>query len=253
MGQIFGLTVGHALSAFQHGRSVAADKHRVLGQIGKGGSHFGINLRQISVGSREITQFSQRIGIGKQSFFQLVGGCLPTCQLAQGSTQTVDTAFRQCGQRLAHRQNGDGRYRLAPALGQRVKTPQRIHIIAPELGANRLCVPGGEHIQNTAAEGKLTGAFYLRGAGIASHKQTLHQAFHLIGAVRKQGHSCIFQSVGRQGAQHQGIGRGAQHPGLAGFDLPQGRQTLLLVFMGHTFHIVEHQITTGQERGLDAR
>ena len=46
-------------------------------------------------------------------------------------------------------------------------------------------------------------------------------------------------------AQHQGIGRGAQHPGLAGFDLPQGRQPLLFVFMGYAFHIVKYQIPAG--------
>ena len=123
MGQILGLPVCHALRAFQYGRGVAADKHRVLGQIGKGGGHFGINLGQVAVGSREITQFSQRIGIGKQGFLQLVSSCLPSCQFAKCGAQTVDATLCKSGESLTNRKNGDGRYRLAPALGQWIKTP----------------------------------------------------------------------------------------------------------------------------------
>jgi len=249
MGQILGLPLGKAVGTFGDGGGIAAQKHRVLGKIGQSGGHFGVNLGQIAVGGRQIPQLLQSVGVGKQGLFQLAVDGLAACQLAQGGAQTVDAPLCQRGQGFPHGKDGDGGHRLGTTLGHRVEAAQRVHIIAPEFGAHRLGVTGGEDVQNTAAEGELAGTFHLCTAGVARQQQPLHQPLHRIAAVGQQGHGGVFQPVGGQGAQHQGIGRGAQHPGLTGFDAPQGGKALLLVLVGHALHVVEHKVAAGQQGG----
>ena len=247
---VLGLPVGHALGGLQHGGGVAHQEQGVLRQIGQGAGRLRVDLGKIAVRGGQAAQLLQGVRVGKKGLFQRRGGPLACRQLFQGGAQAVQAPFRQGGQGFPHRQQSDGVHRLGAPLGQGVEPAQRVHLVAPKLGADGGGVPRRKYIQDAAPEGELAGSLHLGASGVARLQQPLRQRVHRVAAVGGKGHHRPVQRLRRQGVQHQGIGRGAQHPGLAGADLPQGLQPLLLVFMRNALHVVKHQVAAGQQGGF---
>ena len=104
--------------------------------------------------------------------------------------------------------------------------------------------PRRKHIEDAAANGKLTGAFDLYAALVACARERLCQLIQRRGFTSGQRHDCRLERLRRHGAL-----RGCLH----GRDrkmrfrqLVQCCQTALLVAARHTDYIRHHQLTGGQ-------
>ena len=101
-----------------------------------------------------------------------------------------------------------------------------------------------KHIKNTAANGKLTGAFDLYTALVACARERLCQLIQRRGFTDREGDNRLHEQFGRHGAlccRLHGRDRKMRFR-----QLVQCCQTALLVAARHTDYIRHHQLTRGQ-------
>ena len=248
MGDVLALPVGHALGRLHDGGGIAAQHHRPPGEIGKSAGKVGIDLPQIAVGGGEGPLILQHGGVGEEIFPQLRAGALSPGQLAQPGRQGGAPPFGQLGQSLPHREDVGPVDGLAPPLGEGVKDPQGIHLVPEKLRSHRGALPRGEDIQDPAPKSELPSPLHLVTAGIARQHQLLRQGFHVIAAAVFHAKGRPGQGLRGEGALHESVRRGAQHPDLSGEDGVQRPQAQLLIFPGDALHIVKNHVP-GRENG----
>ena len=101
-----------------------------------------------------------------------------------------------------------------------------------------------KHIKNTAANGKLTGAFDLYTALVACARERLCQLIQRRGFTGGQRHDCRLERLRRHGAL--GCRLHGRDRKMRFRQLVQCCQTALLVAARHTDYIRHHQLTRGQ-------
>ena len=145
----------------------------------QGGGEFRIDQCHIPVGSGIGAAVFETVKITLQGldqfFVDVFATLLPGNQTAQIVAQTINAAGMEPGLCFAHREYNDLIHVFGAALGVRVKETHGIQLVAKELSTEGVIGGRGEHIQNTAAKGELTGAFHHRAAAVSGCSELLQK------------------------------------------------------------------------------
>ena len=101
---------------------------------------------------------------------------------------------------LTHRKNGNAVHVLGTPLGIRIKVTHGIQLITKEFRAHRHVCGGGENIQNTAANRKLSGTFHHTASAVTGCGKPTQKFIHLVFLAGFQGESGVQQHLGRHGS-----------------------------------------------------
>ena len=132
------------------------------------------------------------------------------------------------GQQLRRRQNTYLTAVQHAALCGRLEFAQAIQLVVEKLTAQRALLSGGEHVQNTAPQGKLAGPLHLIGAGVSGGGQAAAEVLHVVPRAHLQGKYGGEQHLARQTALDHGGGGGHHHGCIAPGHAVQGGQSGIL-------------------------
>ena len=154
--------------------------------------------------------------------------------------------------RLGYRkQNGFVNVFRAP-LRDGVEIAHGVELVAEEFRAQRLFLRGGIHVQNAAAQGKLSHALDQTRAGIARAGQALDELRHAVFRAGSQRHGRGKERLPRKRAQQQRVETRHQHRDAALRQRVQKPQPLLLPLPGHADGPGQRQLTRRQHGRLFA-
>ena len=177
--QLLHLPLGCSVEA----RLVADHHQRILGDIVQGRGHLPRNEGHVPVGSWQAEAASQLLQIllqgPDQALILVFPPLLPGEQRLQVPLQPRYAAGVQPRLGLRHRQHCNRLHILRPPLGAGVKIPHGIQLISEKLRPDRLPLRRRIQVQDSAPEGKLTGAFHHGGTAVAHGNQASQQLFHL--------------------------------------------------------------------------
>ena len=206
------------LCPFIHTAALAEDHHRIGRQVMNRRGHFGIDRRKIPVHAAGVGAVLQLLAVLPQSCgngFRLLLLGQFVRQLQQPLTQSCRTALGAVGQDFRRRQQQGGLHIGGAPLGAGVEGAHGVDLIIKEFTADGLLHQGRKHIQNAAAQGKLTHTFHLLAAGVSRRQQTLGQVFQIHPSADLQRYRQRFQQLRRERALHQGVRRGHNSSHLA--------------------------------------
>ena len=132
------------------------------------------------------------------------------------------------GQQLGRRQNTHLAAVQHAALCGCLEFAQAIQLVVEKLTTQRALLSGGEHVQNTAPQGKLAGPLHLIGAGVSGGGQAAAEVLHVVSRTHLQRKGGGEQHLPGQTALHQGGGGGHHHGGVAPGHAVQGGQPGIL-------------------------
>ena len=126
-----------------------------------------------------------------------------------------------------------------PALADGVEAAHGIQFVSKELGTDGLLHLRGEHVQNTATDGKLTHALHLLAPGVAGGGQGLGHFVQVITLPHLEGAAHQVHGPGGKGALHQALYRGNQQGNFVANHAPQQAQSAVFPLAGHGGGVME--------------
>ena len=147
---------------------------------------------------------------------------------------------------LAHGQNHQFFDILRTALGIRIEITHGIQFVAKEFRTDGPVGSGGINVKNSAADSKLTGAFHHSTAAVAGCGQPGEQFVNGIFGSCLQAECGLQQGGGGHGPLAQGFPGKNLNGCLAGCQIEQLAQALLLPGTGDNSSVVKGQLTAGQ-------
>ena len=172
-GYVVGYTRVEIADSVAQTRRVLDEHDGVLRQIVERGRHFGINERHILVRCGQRTGLAQTFRVPFEVSLQI---CVLLLSAGRGECQnslcqSCRTALRQCRNGFHTRQTAQALALLHSALTADVERGDRVDFIIPKFHAVRVLRLRRKHIEDTAANGKLTGAFDLYAALVACARE----------------------------------------------------------------------------------
>ena len=212
-----------------HPAGLAGTEDGVLGQIVKRGGLVRADGGHIAVRAGWRDPLAQQFGIIQQT---LTNGGVLLLQAAGGILDAPGGVgggglFGK-GQQLRCRQNTHLAAVQHAALCGCLEFAQAIQLVVEKLTTQRALLSGGEHVQNTAPQGKLTGPLHLIGAGVSGGGQAAAEVLHVVSRTHLQRKGGGEQHLPGQTALHQGGGGGHHHGGVAPGHAVQGGQPGIL-------------------------
>ena len=237
--------------------AVVTEKHRrVAGNVVRGSGKFGINERHVAVGCRERHAVFQLFHVARkrrdQRLIRRFAALLARDDALEVAAQTLRAVRMQIRDALRHRQEHRLVQVFRPALGDGVKIPHCVQLVAEKLRAHRLVASGREHVEDAAAQRELPDALDEGRAAVARADKALGQRVQIVLRAGLERDQTAEKRLARDGAQAQRLHRGDERLDAAGRKTIEKAHTAVLPLARDACRFIERQLSGGQDGRLGA-
>ena len=181
---------------------------------------FRVHGAQVAVDSAGVGPAAELRRVGAEAFGQRGAAAR---DVRREFLQCAGEVLRTARQDFRRREYQCRRHVFSPALGRGVEQAHRVDFVVEELTAHGAFHLRGEYVEDSAAQGELSGAFHFRATAVARERQALGQFGQVGAGVHAEFHRQRQQSFRGESTLQEGVGGGDYHARVARGHAPQRR------------------------------